>query len=89
MHINLTVVLRRGQYLHFSLLLESRVSPRGDRCSSFWSVEARTSWSERFLFLGRQKTILDSSNHLVVLFFARISQFFVMTSRIVFLGGYG
>ena len=47
---------------------------RGDRCSSFWLVEARTSWPERLLFLRRPKTIIKSKSGLVV------SQFYVFTS---------
>ena len=71
-------MLRRGQYLQFSFLLQGRVSARGDLLSSFWLVEARTNWSERFLFRRRPNMILESNKGLVVLVFPRISQFLVI-----------
>ena len=73
--MNLPVVLSSGQYLQFSFFLQGRVSARGDLWSSFWLVEARTNWSERFLFRRRPKMILESNKGLVVLILPRISQF--------------
>ena len=43
-------------------------------------VEARTRWSERFLFRRRPNTISDSSKGLEVLVFPRISQFELIIS---------
>ena len=74
--------VKEGQYLQFSFLLQGPVSARGDLLSSFWLVEARTNWSERFLFHRRPNMILEYNKGLVVLVFPRISQFLVIVSLI-------
>ena len=53
--------------MDFSFLLHGRVSARGDRCSSFLLVEARTNWSERFLFLRRPKTISAHKSEITIM----------------------
>ena len=75
----LSLVFSLGQYLQELGRLQGRAS------TSFASfvlvlVDARTSWSERFLFRRRPNTISDSRRDLEVLVLPRMSQLAVIIS---------
>ena len=86
LQIKLPLVYSLGQYLHIVGRLQ------GCTTTSFSPVclvlvDARTSWSERFLFRGKPNTISDSMSGLDVLVLPRISKLDVITSLIGGLAG--
>ena len=83
MQANEPLTFRRRLYLQDDVQLHGLVSTRlgGFSILVLELVEARTKWSERFLFRRSPKMISVSKSGRHVLVFPRMSQFFVIISR--------
>ena len=82
LQVNEPLTFSRGQYLQDDVRLHGLVSIRlnGFSVLVLELVEARTKWSERFLFRRRPKMISESKSGLEVLDLPRISQLLVIIS---------